>query len=266
MFQDKTVVIKGGGDLASAVAHKMKRSGFKVIITEIPCPKMVRRTVSFGNAIYEGEWSVEGETSKHVNTIKEAAYEMDNGRIPVIIDPDLNKAKELKPTVVIDATLAKRNIKTSKDDAPIVIGLGPGFTAPENAHAVIETKRGHDLGRIILEGSSIPNTGIPGNIEGYTHERVFRAPKAGLVKNCVKIGDIVEKDHVLCYVDDAEVKAKISGVVRGLIHDGLMVNEGEKLGDVDPRGNIKYCYTISDKGRTIAGGVLEATLYFLNNM
>lgn len=265
MFSSYKVIIKGGGDLASAVAYRLHQSGFPVIITETSHPKMVRRAVSFGNSIYEKTWTVEGVTSDYVDSVEQVEEILSKGHIPVLIDPECKVLEQLNPTVLVDATLAKRNIKTSIKDAPIVIGLGPGFTAQENAHVVIETQRGHDLGKVILNGAAIPNTSIPGNIEGYTHERVFRAPNAGLLKTKVDIGDMVEKDDILCFVDETPVRAKISGVVRGMIHSDLMVKDGQKLGDVDPRKNERYCYTISDKGRAIAGGVLETILYFLNN-
>lgn len=264
MFSAYKVIIKGGGDLASAVAYKLHKSSFPVIITETPCPKMVRRAVSFGNAVYKKKWTVEDVTSELITSVKDAKIALKKGHIPVIIDPKCNIAKKINPTILVDCTLSKKNIGTSIHDAPIVIALGPGYIARKDVHAVIETKRGHNLGRVILSGSSIPNTGIPGNIAGFTHERVFRAPKAGKVKNIVGIGTMVSKGDILCKVDGIPVKAKISGIVRGIIHDGLVVKKGEKLGDVDPRGEKNYCYSISDKGRTIAGGVLEAILYFLD--
>lgn len=266
MFEDYKVVIKGGGDLATAVAHKLHRSGFPVIITEIPQPKMVRRTVSFGNCVYEGVCTVEEITSELVDSAEQIDGMIACGHIPLLIDPECSILKKVHPTILIDGILAKKNTGTSINDAPIVIGLGPGFTASKDVHAVIETKRGHTLGQVIFNGSAIPNTGIPGNIGGYTHERVFKAPKAGLVKNYADIGDMVTEGDILCFVDDVPVKSKISGMVRGIIHDGLVVSNGEKLGDVDPRGEKCYCYSISDKGRTIAGGALEAILYLLNKI
>ncbi len=263
MLSKYQAVIKGGGDLASAVAHKLHRSGFKVIITEKKEPKMVRRTVSFGNAVYEGSYTVEGITSRLVNSPSEIEKVLLQNEIPVIIDPKCLILAKLQPKILIDATLAKKNHGTSLSDAPIVIGLGPGFRALENADAVIETKRGHYLGNVLLQGTSIPNTGIPGDIMGYTDERVFRAPIAGRIENRVNIGDTVEKNDPLCYIENEVIRSKIPGVVRGMIHDGLRVKKGEKLGDVDPRADKSYCYSISDKGRTIAGGVLEAILYLL---
>lgn len=265
MFSSYKVIIKGGGDLASAVAYKLHRSGFPVIITETMHPKMVRRAVSFGNSIYEKTWTVEGVISDYVDSVEQVNDVISRGHIPVLIDPKCKVLKELNPIVLVDAILAKRNTGTSMNDAPIVIGLGPGFMAQKDVHAVIETKRGHDLGKVILNGAAILNTSIPGNIEGYTHERVFRAPKGGFIRANVDIGDMVEKDDIVCFVDGVPVKAKISGIVRGIIHGDLMVKSGQKLGDIDPRKNELYCYTISDKGRTIAGSVLETILCLLNN-
>jgi len=265
MFSSYKVVIKGGGDLASAVAHRLHRSGFPVIITELSNPKMVRRTVAFGNVVYEKICEIEGITSKLVNTINEIHLCLSQGKIPVIIDPECRILAKLRPTVLIDGTLSKKNLGTFLGDAPIVIGLGPGFTALKDVDAVIETKRGHYLGKVILKGTSMPDTGVPGDIMGYTHERVLRAPETGIVKNSVEIGDMVSENEIVSYVGKMPIRSKIAGIVRGIIHDGIEVKKGEKLGDVDPRGVKDYCYSISDKGRAIAGGVLEAILYFIKN-
>lgn len=260
IFSKYTIIIKSGGDLATAVAHKLFRVGFPVIITELEKPMMVRRTVSLANCIYEKEWTVEGVTAVLADGTKNVKEILKDGKIPVVIDPKCNILEELKPIVVVDAILAKRNYGTQITDAPIVLGLGPGFTAKVDVHAVIETQRGHELGKIIYEGKAIPNTGIPGNIIGYTSQRVLRSPCSGLVKNHVDIGSYVEAGETICSVDGSLVKAEIKGIVRGLIHDGLFVKKNEKLGDIDPRGEKKYCEIISEKGRNIAGGVLEAIL------
>lgn len=265
MFSEHCVIVKGGGDLATAVIHKLFRAGFQVVVTELEKPMMVRRNVSFANCIYENQWAVEGITS-----VKTKEDEVDKvlkeGNIPVLIDPKCNIREKIKPDIIIDAILAKRNVGTKIDDAPIVIGLGPGFYAGKDVDVVIETNRGHDLGKIILSGEASSNTGIPGSIGGYTIERVLRAPCQGTVINLAKIGSIVNKGDVICTVDGVDVCTEIDGVVRGLIKEGLNVRCKEKIGDVDPRGNLKYCNTISDKGRNIAGGVLEAVLFMLNNI
>jgi xanthine dehydrogenase accessory factor len=264
IFSKYTIVIKSGGDLATAVAHKLFRVGFPVIITELDNPMMVRRTVSFANCIYEKEWTVEGVTSVLADSVSRVKEVLKEGKIPVIIDPKCNILEELKPSVLIDGILAKKNCGTKITDAPIVIALGPGFTAKVDVDIVIETQRGHELGKIIYEGKAIANTGIPGDIKGYTSERVLRSSCSGFVKNHVDIGSYVEVGETICSVDGSLVKAQIKGIVRGLIHQGLFVKKNEKLGDIDPRGEKKYCQIISEKGRNIAGGVLEAILIELN--
>ena len=259
MFSKHCVIVKGGGDLATAVVHKLFRAGFPVIITELEKPKMVRRTVSFANSVYEKEWTVEGVTS--VLTNEEGIEQiLKDGKIPVVIDPLCEICQRLKPIVLVDAILAKKNLGTRLEDAPIVIGLGPGFTAGENVNAVIETNRGHDLGRIIFDGVAMPNTGVPGDIKGYTTQRVLRSPCEGTVRNLVEIGSMVKTGDIICTVDEVAVHGQIDGIIRGLIKDGLHVFGKDKIGDIDPRGDLKYCTSISDKGRNVAGGVLEAIL------
>ncbi|RBP44064.1 selenium-dependent molybdenum cofactor biosynthesis protein YqeB [Garciella nitratireducens] len=258
------IVLRGGGDIASGIAHRLVRSGFLVIILETDQPTMVRRTVSFAQGIYDGEMMVEGITGKKVNTTKEALQIMDKSTIPLLIDPKAECISDLRPTVVVDAILAKKNIGTTIDMAPIVIGVGPGFYVGKDVHAVIETKRGHDLGRVLLQGQAIADTGIPGNIGGYTIERVLRAPKKGIFYAIKKIGDQVQKGEAVAKIDGEIVYASISGVLRGLLQNGILVSSGLKIGDIDPRAEVKHCYTISDKARSIGGGVLEALLYLKN--
>lgn len=265
MFSKHCVIVKGGGDLATAVVHKLFRAGFSVVITELEKPMMVRRTVSFANCIYEKEWAVEGVTS--VLTNEEGLDQiLKDGKIPVVIDPSCNIRQKVKPFIIVDAILAKRNLGTRIKDAPIVIGLGPGFTAGEDVNAVIETNRGHDLGKIIFDGKATPNTGVPGDIKGYTIQRVLRSPCEGIVKTQVEIGSMIKIGDSICTVNEIAVHAQIDGVVRGLIKDGLNVSQSDKIGDIDPRGELKYCNTISDKGRNIAGGVLEAILILLKSV
>ncbi|QEK13063.1 EF2563 family selenium-dependent molybdenum hydroxylase system protein [Crassaminicella thermophila] len=263
MFSKYIVIIKGGGDIATAVAYKLFRAGFKVIITELEKPMMVRRTVSFANCIYEKEWTVEGVTSAFAEKEKDIERILKSGKIPVFVDPACKILEKIQPTILIDAILAKKNCGTQITDAPIVIALGPGFTAGLDVDAVIETNRGHQLGRILFEGKADANTGVPGPIKGYTIERVLRAPCMGIVKNHVEIGDFINKGERICSVGDLVVNAEIDGVVRGLIKDGLFVKKNEKIGDIDPRKDKKYCSLISDKGRNVAGGVLEAILILL---
>ncbi len=263
------VLLKGGGDLATGVAHRLYRAGFPVAITEIENPTMVRRTVSFAECLYADEWRVEGVTSAQADG--ESAEEkstraraiLEAGSIPVMVDPQAEVIHHLQPAAVVDAILAKRNLGTRIEDAEVVVGLGPGFTAGADCHAVIETSRGHDLGRVILEGAAKANTGIPGPIGGYTTERLLRAPNAGVFTSIARIGDVVSEGEVVARVNDAEVRSSIDGVLRGLLRDGIEVSEGFKVGDVDPRAEPSHCHTISDKSRAIGGGALEAIMMFL---
>jgi len=254
------VIIRGGGDIGTGVAYRLLRSGFKVVITEIERPLVIRRTVAFAQAVHEGQTTVEGITAIKARETKEIGAILNEGHVPVIVDPACSLAREINSEVVVDATLAKRTTGMSRDMAPLTIALGPGCEAGKDVHAVIETNRGHNLGRVILKGCAEPNTGIPEAVLGYGEERVLRAPCDGTMRNVLAIADKVKRDATVCYVNDAEVKAALSGVVRGLILDGMTVKKGLKIGDIDPRGREEYCYTISDKARAIGGGVLEAIL------
>lgn len=254
------VVIKGAGDLATGVALRLHHSGFDVVMTDLPKPLAIRRTVAFCEAIRNGQTTVEDVTAKFAES-KEVVQEiLKEGKIPVLADPEANIIGEIKPDVVVDAILAKRNTGTKIIDAKTVIGIGPGFTAGEDCHAVIESMRGHTLGRAIYEGPALPNTNIPGLIGGFAGERVLRAPADGEFKSVHKIGDLVKSGDIIGYVEGKPMKATIDGVLRGLIADGTNVKEGLKSGDVDPRGESSYCTLVSDKALSIAGGVLEAIL------
>jgi len=259
-MQHSAVIIRGGGDMGTGVACRLWRCGFTVVITEIEKPLVIRRKVAFAQAVYEGQTTVEGITAIRVRETKEIGAVVSEGRIPVIIDPACRLAREISPKVVVDATLAKRSTGMRRDMAPLTIALGPGCEAGKDVHAVIETKRGHNLGRVILKGCAEPNTGVPETVLGYGEERVLRAPGDGTVRNLLAIGDTVKEGSTVCYVGDAEVKAALNGVVRGLLLDGMTVTKGFKIGDIDPRGKKEYCYTISDKARAVGGGVLEAIL------
>lgn len=256
------ILIRGAGDLASGIALRLFRSGFSVVMTDLPHPTSIRRTVSFSEAIVKDETTVEDVSAKRAESAAEALKLLNDGVIPVLADPECACRAELKPHVVVDAILAKRNIGTKITDAPIVICVGPGFTAGEDCHAVVETMRGHTLGRAIYEGSALPNTNIPGLIGGFAGERVLRAPSDGTFRSVASIGDLVNEGDTVGYVGDAPMKCTISGVLRGLIADGTMVHKGMKSGDVDPRGDVSYCQTASDKALAIGGGVLEAILHF----
>ena len=258
------VVIRGGGDIGTGVAHRLYKSGFDVIITEIENPLVIRRKVAFAQAVFDGETVVEDIKAVKALKREEANAILKEGSIPVIIDPDCSIAKEFKAEVVVDATLAKKNTGMHKDLAPLTIALGPGFKAGEDVDVVVETKRGHNLGRIIFAGSAELNTGIPEAVEGYKEERVLRAPCNGKIRTVLDIGDQVKKGEPVCRVGKEEVKTPLNGVIRGIIKDGTKVKKGLKIGDIDPRGEKEYCYTISDKARAVAGGVLEAILSMKN--
>lgn len=257
----KLVVLRGGGDISSGVAHRLKRSGFRVVILDIEKPLCIRRKVSFSEAIYSGQIEIEGILGVKVHSLEEIYEELDKSNIPIFIDEKADIIKELKPDVVVDAILAKKNLGTHRDMAPITIGIGPGFEAGVDVDFVIESNRGHDLGRVIEKGSAADNTGLPGVIMGYSGERVIRATATGEIKHYKKLGDLVEKDQLISKIGKTSINAKISGVIRGLIKDGTPVEEGLKIGDIDPRGYNVDTDTISDKARAIGGGVLEAILY-----
>ncbi len=254
-------LIRGAGDLASGIALRLWHSGFDVAMTEIEHPTSIRRTVSFSEAVVNGRADVEDVSAQLAENITHAKELMKRDILPVFVDPECFCREALHPDILIDAILAKRNLGTKITDAPIVIGVGPGFEAGVDCHAVIETMRGHTLGRVIYNGSALPNTDIPGRIGGFTGERVLRAPDNGFFKGTRRIGDIVEAGDIVGYVGEKPMICTIGGVLRGLLADGTQTHEGMKAGDVDPRGERDYCYTVSDKALAIAGGVLEAILH-----
>jgi xanthine dehydrogenase accessory factor len=266
------VVIRGGGDLATAVIQKLYRCGFDVLVCELQTPRMVRRTVSVSNAIYEGVYKVEDLHATRLdihdpldaeNTLKSIEAIWKCGQIPVVINREAEMMALIKPNVFIDATLSKRTVDYFLDKAPIVIGLGPEIEAGVNAHVVVETNRGHDLGRLIFEGFAAPNTHEPGEIAGVKSERVLRAPCDGALTALKQIGDLATAGETVAYVNDYAVITPISGMIRGMIHASVPIRKGLKIGDVDPRGIDANCHTISDKGRNIGGGVVEAIYYLL---
>lgn len=235
-------------------------------MTEIASPTCIRRKVAFSEAVYDGMTQVEGISAVLVRCTEEAVLQAKSGYIPILIDPEAKCREELKPQVLVDAILAKKNCGTLKEMAPIVIGVGPGFFAGKDCHAAVETMRGHDLGRVILEGEPEKNTGIPGEIAGITRERVFYAERTGTIRLIKDIGDIVEEKEAVAEIDSEPVCSPIKGVLRGIIRDGFHVDKGMKIGDVDPRGIVENCFTISDKARAVAGGVLEAILFLMNGV
>lgn len=257
---NKVIVIKGGGDIATGIAHRLYQSRFKVVITELPEPTVVRRTVAFAQAVRCGLAVVAGVTAQ-LATRRQMDGILAAGNIPVIVDTGAQCVQQLNPLAVVDAIIAKRNTGTRITDAPIVIGVGPGFTAGADVHAVVETMRGHDLGLVIYQGTAAANTGIPGEVGGYTLERLIKAPVAGVFTACREIGDSVAAGQIIGYVGNSPVRAAIGGALRGLIQHGLTVTAGLKIGDVDPRCCREHCFTISDKARAVGGGVLEALLH-----
>ena len=265
VLNNRLVVVRGGGDIATGVIQKLKRVGFDVVVLESDKPSSIRRNVCLSEAIYDDYAIVEdikGVRAINMQSVKEI---ISNGDIPVIIDKKGEYIKSLKPIAVVDAILAKRNLGTTKDMAEVTIGLGPGFCAKDDVDIVVETMRGHNLGRLIFKGSALANTGIPGDVAGVTKERVIYSKESGSFKGSSKIGDVVKEGEVLGYIENYEVIATIDGVLRGIIRDGYEVRKGLKIADIDPRINQKEnCDTISDKARTIGGAVIEGLLLSLN--
>ena len=253
------VVIRGAGDLASGVALRLWCAGMDVVLLDVEKPTAIRRTVAFSEAIVHGVQRVEDVTAQ-LATAETAEETLAAGYIPVLVDPEGRSVPKLKPDALVDAILAKRNLGTEIRDAPVVIGVGPGFTAGVDCHAVVETMRGHTLGRVIREGSAIPNTGIPGLIGGFAGERVLRAPAAGLFHPLRDIGDAVTEGEILATVEGKPIIATLTGTLRGILPEGTEVFPGMKAGDIDPRCQRSHCFTASDKALAVGGGVLEAIL------
>ena len=259
------IIVRGGGDLATGTIYKLKKSGFPVLILEVAYPSAIRRNVAFCEAVYLGTQTVEDMTCYRAESLMQAEQLLNEGKLTVLVDPTGESIPQLKPLAVVDAILAKKNLGTTRQMAPITVALGPGFTAGKDVDAVIETKRGHHLGRVLWTGSAAPNTGIPGIIGGYGKERVIHCPAKGILRNVKKITDTVSRGDVIAVVETEQgtvpVEATLDGILRGLIRDGYPVKVGFKMADIDPRAEeYNNCFTISDKARCIAGGVLEAIL------
>ena len=260
--KDDIIIVRGGGDIASGAIQKLYRSGFKVLVLETETPSAIRRKVAFCEAVYEKEIEIEGIKARLVDNDEEIQDCWDSDIVPVMIDSRGKVIERLKPLAVVDGILAKQNFGTKRSMAPITVALGPGFSAPEDVDIVIETMRGHNLGRIIEEGRASENTGVPGIIAGVGIERVIYSDYSGIITNIEKIGNVVEKGDVIAVVGNNEIYASISGVLRGIIRDGYKVKKGLKIADIDPRISEKdNCFTISDKARNIGGAVLESILY-----
>ena len=273
------IICRGGGDLATGIVHRLFRAGFPVLVLETDSPAAIRRQVSFSEAVYDGTATVEGVTAERIASADRASvnHVLEEGRVPLLVDPEGSSIPLLKPDIVVDAIIAKKNLGTAKEMAPLVIGVGPGFTAGEDVDLVVESMRGHNLARIFTTGSALPNTGSPGNIGGFTKERVLHAEAAGYMKNIRQIGDIVEKGEEIARIYEkmtedgtfsgsyVSVEASISGIIRGLIREGYHFQKGFKIADIDPReSELANCFTISDKARSIGGSVLEAVCGYVN--
>lgn len=254
------VLIRGAGDIASGIALRLWRSGIKVVMTDLERPTSIRRSVCFSEAIRCGKTCVEGVMAQKAEDAEHAAALLKDNILPVLADPECRCLEVLRPAALVDAILAKKNLGTKKEDAPVVIGVGPGFTAGEDCHAVVETMRGHYLGRVIYRGAAIPNTNIPGLIGGYSGERVLRAPAGGTFSQVLDIGAQVKAGDIAGYVGNEAMRCTIDGVLRGILPNGTQVFRGMKSGDVDPRCAIDHCYCASDKALAVGGGVLEAIL------
>lgn len=259
---NRLIVVRGGGDLATGTIHRLWSAGFPVLILETARPAAIRRQVSLCEAVYDGTATVEGLTAQRIPDLSEMEGVLAAGRVPLLVDPEGSCLNTLHPAVVVDAIIAKRNLGTHRQMAPFTIALGPGFAAGVDVDVVIETCRGHNLGRVITAGTALPNTGRPGNIGGYTMERVLHAPAKGIVHTTCAIGDLVKQGQTIAWIETQEeavpVKATIPGILRGLIRERYPVTEGFKIADIDPRQEeLSNCFTISDKARAIAGSVLE---------
>ena len=263
---DKLVIVRGGGDLATGVIYTLRRCGFPVLVLETVTPMAIRRSVAFSEAVYEGKSKVEDMECYLASSAENALELISEGKLAMLVDENCEILEKLRPWALVDAIIAKKNLGTHRGMAPKTIALGPGFTAGTDVDLVIETMRGHNLGRIIESGTALPNTGIPGEVLGITRERVIHAPQGGVLYNAAKIGDMVENGQTIavirCTEGETTVKATISGVLRGLLRDGLEVYKGLKIADIDPREDEKKnCFTISDKARCIAGSVLTGLIY-----
>ncbi|MDY4921001.1 MAG: selenium-dependent molybdenum cofactor biosynthesis protein YqeB [Phascolarctobacterium sp.] len=264
------IIVRGGGDLATGVIHRLWSAGFEPLVLECAQPAAIRRQVALSEAVYAGEATVEGMTGVRIENLSEAVAVWQAGKVPVLVDDAAACVDILRPDIVIDAIIAKRNLGTRMDMAPLTIALGPGFVAGVDVHAVVETKRGHNLGRIIRSGAAAPNSGIPGVIAGFGKERVLHAEAEGVLHIVQDIGSIVDQGQVIAEIHGADgvvtpVYATLSGIIRGMIREGFVVTRGFKIADIDPRQEeLANCFTISDKARCIAGSVLELVCGYMN--
>ena len=255
------VAIRGGGEIGTAIAHKLQRSGFKVFIIENDAPISIRRTVAYAQAVFQGEMTVEGIKGIRVVDAEEILGAWEKKQIPVIVDSECHILREIPVDILVDAIMARKNTGTHRNMAAITIATGPGFDAGSDVDIVIETKKGHDQGRLIFEGFAEPETAIPGESEGVEINKVANAPVAGVIETHVKIGDVVQKGQLMAAIDGQQITAQISGIVRGIIQDGTEVWKGLKIIEIDPDVSPEQCYRLSQRSRDVAGGVLEAVMY-----
>lgn len=262
----KLIIVRGGGDLATGTIHRLWSAGLPVLVLEAEHPAAIRRQVAVSEAVYDGHACVEDMKAVLIHDCDEIEAVVKKQEVPVLVDPNGDSIRRLCPEVVVDAILAKKNLGTSRDLAPLTVALGPGFEAGKDVDVVIETRRGHNLGRVIRRGSAYPNTGVPGNIGGYSKERVMHAEKEGIFHNRRKIGDIVTAGEEIAWIETEDggrcpVPAMLTGILRGLLREGYPVTRGFKIADIDPRKEeLANCFTISDKARCIAGSVLETVI------
>jgi xanthine dehydrogenase accessory factor len=264
LFANTLILMRGGGDLATGAGVRLVRAGFPLVITELPRPLAVRRTVAFASAVACRVTEVEGIRARLAESPAAAFALAARGEIGVLVDPDGDAISDLRPSVLVDARMKKHPAEEDLDQAPLVIGLGPGFIAGRNCHAVVETNRGHFLGRVYWEGSAEANTGTPDRIGGQDALRVLRAPCSGSLQTMAEIGALLAAGQVVARIGDQTVKAPFAGLLRGLLADGSAVIDGDKIGDIDPRAKRIHCLTVSDKALAVGGGVLEAVLVWLN--
>lgn len=254
------VLIRGGGDLGSGVGLRLFRAGALLLVAELSKPLVVRRYVSFAEAVISGATFVEEVPAQKANSHEEVHVLLSKGIVPVVVDPVAESIQWWKPDVLVDARLQKSSPEIGIQAASMIIGLGPGFTAGVDCHAVVETKRGPTLGRVYWSGTAEADSGLPESVNGYVEERVLRAPQDGFFKSLVRICDFVTRGQVVAEVDGMPIHAQFDGVIRGLVMEGLQVTKGMKVGDIDPRKDPRLCSLVSDKSLAVGGGVLEAIL------
>lgn len=266
LFDDTLCIVRGGGDLATGVIYRLHRAGFPVVVLELEQPRVVRRMAAVAQAVFSDEVNLPGLVARRM-TLAEATASLHAASriVPIVLDPSGEAVCHLRPPVLVDARMAKSPLDTTLESATFVAGLGPGFVAGAHCHAVVETNRGHDLGRVIWSGSAQPDTHTPEPVLGFDVDRVLRAPVVGRLLAHKEIGELIRQGEIIASVDGQAIVAPFNGVLRGLMYDGLAVEANEKVGDLDPRGRREYCFTISEKSLAVGGGVLEAVLTWLNN-